>query len=206
MVERISLSALRCCVLSPRGMGPITLLFMLLVYGRFGIYADIALIFNIFLIVAVMAIFGAVLTLPGIAGFVLTIGAAVDANVLINERIREELRSGATPQQAINAGFDRAWGTIFDSNLTSLIVGIALLAFSGPGPIRGFAIVHCLGILTSMFSSVIGVRALVNLWYGGRRGLKTLAIGTVWRPDADDTPKSDSKNKTKSAVTTAQKR
>ena len=120
---------------------------------------------------------------------------AIDANVLINERIREELREGATPQQAINIGFDRAWGTIFDSNLTSLIVGIALLAFSGPGPIRGFAIVHCLGILTSMFSSVVGVRALVNTWYGGRRGLKRLAIGTVWRPDGNDTTKSKNKAK-----------
>ena len=111
---------------------------------------------------------------------------AIDANVLINERIREELRNGATPQQAINIGFDKAWGTILDSNITSLIVGVALLVFSGPGPIRGFAVVHCLGILTSMFSSVVGVRALVNLWYGGRKKLKNLAIGTIWKPDATD--------------------
>ncbi|SUA52750.1 preprotein translocase subunit SecD [Oligella ureolytica] len=181
-------------------------IFMVIYYHLFGIFSTIGLLFNVVLLIALLSVLQATLTLPGIAAIALTLGMAIDANVLINERIREELRSGATPQQAINAGFDRAWGTIFDSNSTSLIVGIALLAFSGPGPIRGFAIVHCLGILTSMFSSVIGVRALVNLWYGGRRGLKTLAIGTVWRPDADDTPKSDSKNKTKSAVTTAQKR
>ena len=181
-------------------------IFMVIYYHLFGIFSTIGLLFNVVLLIALLSVLQATLTLPGIAAIALTLGMAIDANVLINERIREELRSGATPQQAINAGFDRAWGTIFDSNLTSLIVGIALLAFSGPGPIRGFAIVHCLGILTSMFSSVIGVRALVNLWYGGRRGLKTLAIGTVWRPDADNTPKSDSKNKTKSAVTTAQKR
>ena len=181
-------------------------IFMVIYYHLFGIFSTIGLLFNVVLLIALLSVLQATLTLPGIAAIALTLGMAIDANVLINERIREELRSGATPQQAINAGFDRAWGTIFDSNSTSLIVGIALLAFSGPGPIRGFAIVHCLGILTSMFSSVIGVRALVNLWYGDRRGLKTLAIGTVWRPDADDTPKSDSKNKTKSAVTTAQKR
>ncbi len=181
-------------------------IFMVIYYHLFGIFSTIGLLFNVVLLIALLSVLQATLTLPGIAAIALTLGMAIDANVLINERIREELRSGATPQQAINAGFDRAWGTIFDSNLTSLIVGIALLAFSGPGPIRGFAIVHCLGILTSMFSSVVGVRALVNLWYGGRRGLKTLAIGTVWRPDADNTPKSDSKNKTKSAVTTAQKR
>lgn len=181
-------------------------IFMIIYYHLFGVFSTIGLLFNVVLLIALLSVLQATLTLPGIAAIALTLGMAIDANVLINERIREELRSGATPQQAINAGFDRAWGTIFDSNLTSLIVGIALLAFSGPGPIRGFAIVHCLGILTSMFSSVVGVRALVNLWYGGRRGLKALAIGTVWRPDTDDTPKSDSKNKTKSAVTTAQKR
>ena len=106
---------------------------------------------------------------------------AIDANVLINERIREELRAGASPQQAIYQGFDRAWGTILDSNLTTLIVGLALLAF-GSGPIRGFAVVHCLGILTSMFSSVVGVRALANLWYGGRKKLAKISIGTVWKP------------------------
>ncbi|WP_432786761.1 Protein translocase subunit SecD [Oligella sp. MSHR50489EDL] len=157
--------------------------FMIIYYHLFGIFSTLGLVFNVVLLLALLSLLQATLTLPGIAAIALTLGMAIDANVLINERIREELRGGATPQQAINTGFDRAWGTIFDSNLTSLIVGIALLAFSGPGPIRGFAIVHCLGILTSMFSSVVGVRALVNLWYGGRRGVKKLAIGTVWRDD-----------------------
>lgn len=158
-------------------------IFMIIYYHLFGLFSTLGLVFNVVLLLALLSLLQATLTLPGIAAIALTLGMAIDANVLINERIREELRHGATPQQAINIGFDRAWGTIFDSNLTSLIVGIALLAFSGPGPIRGFAIVHCLGILTSMFSSVIGVRALVNLWYGGRRGVKKLAIGTVWRDD-----------------------
>lgn len=158
-------------------------IFMIIYYHLFGLFSTLGLVFNVVLLLALLSLLQATLTLPGIAAIALTLGMAIDANVLINERIREELRHGATPQQAINIGFDRAWGTIFDSNLTSLIVGIALLAFSGPGPIRGFAIVHCLGILTSMFSSVVGVRALVNLWYGGRRGVKKLAIGTVWRDD-----------------------
>ncbi|MDO5667434.1 MAG: protein translocase subunit SecD [Alcaligenaceae bacterium] len=167
--------------------------FMIIYYHLFGIFSTLGLVFNVVLLLALLSVLQATLTLPGIAAIALTLGMAIDANVLINERIREELRAGATPQQAINIGFDRAWGTIFDSNLTSLIVGIALLAFSGPGPIRGFAIVHCLGILTSMFSSVVGVRALVNLWYGGRRGLKTLAIGTIWRPEDDVSAKPKSK-------------
>ena len=170
-------------------------IFMVLYYHLFGVFSTLGLVFNVVLLLALLSVLQATLTLPGIAAIALTLGMAIDANVLINERIREELREGATPQQAINIGFDRAWGTIFDSNLTSLIVGIALLAFSGPGPIRGFAIVHCLGILTSMFSSVVGVRALVNTWYGGRRGLKRLAIGTVWRPDGNDTTKSKNKAK-----------
>ena len=161
-------------------------IFMLIYYHLFGVFSAIGLTFNILLLLALLSILQATLTLPGIAAIALTLGMAIDANVLINERIREELRNGATPQQAINIGFDKAWGTILDSNLTSLIVGVALLAFSGPGPIRGFAVVHCLGILTSMFSSVIGVRALVNLWYGGRKKLKSLAIGTIWKPDATD--------------------
>lgn len=166
-------------------------IFMILYYHLFGIFSSMGLLFNLVLLLGLLSTLQATLTLPGIAAIALTLGMAIDANVLINERIREELRSGATPQQAINIGFDRAWGTIFDSNLTSLIVGIALLAFSGPGPIRGFAIVHCLGILTSMFSSVVGVRAIVNLWYGGRKRLKTLAIGTIWIPDAEPTSKSN---------------
>ena len=170
---------------------------MVIYYHLFGIFSTLGLVFNVVLLLALLSVLQATLTLPGIAAIALTLGMAIDANVLINERIREELREGATPQQAINIGFDRAWGTIFDSNLTSLIVGIVLLAFSGPGPIRGFAIVHCLGILTSMFSSVIGVRALVNLWYGGRRGLKNLAIGTIWRAEDEATAKSKVNTKSK---------
>lgn len=172
-------------------------IFMVIYYHLFGIFSTLGLVFNVVLLLALLSVLQATLTLPGIAAIALTLGMAIDANVLINERIREELREGATPQQAINIGFDRAWGTIFDSNLTSLIVGIVLLAFSGPGPIRGFAIVHCLGILTSMFSSVIGVRALVNLWYGGRRGLKNLAIGTIWRAEDEATAKSKVNTKSK---------
>ena len=127
----------------------------------------------------------ATLTLPGIAAIALTLGMAIDSNVLINERIREELRAGASPQQAIHHGFERAWGTILDSNLTTLIVGLALLAF-GSGPIRGFAVVHCLGILTSMFSSVVGVRALANLWYGRKKKLTSISIGEVWKPKTNE--------------------
>lgn len=158
--------------------------FMIIYYHLFGVFSTLGLIFNVLLLLALLSMLQATLTLPGIAALALTLGMAIDANVLINERIREELRGGASPQQAINTGFDRAWGTILDSNLTSLIVGLALLAF-GSGPIRGFAVVHTLGILTSMFSSIVGVRALVNLWYGSRKKLKTLAIGTVWKPDAE---------------------
>jgi preprotein translocase subunit SecD len=118
------------------------------------------------------------------AAMALALGMAIDANVLINERVREELRGGASPQAAIHAGYDRAWATILDSNVTSLIAGLALLAF-GSGPVRGFAVVHCLGILTSMFSAVFFSRGLVNLWYGRQRKLKTVSIGTVWRPEND---------------------
>ena len=126
----------------------------------------------------------ATLTLPGMAAMALTLGMAIDSNVLINERIREELRAGVAPQSAIHAGYDRAWATIIDSNVTSLIAGLALLAW-GSGPIRGFAVVHCLGIATSMFSSVFFSRGLVNLWYGRQRKLKTVSIGTVWKPTDD---------------------
>ena len=155
--------------------------FIILYYHLMGLFSALGLTFNVLLLLAVLSMLQATLTLPGIAAIALTLGMAIDANVLINERIREELRNGATPQQAINLGFDRAWGTIFDSNLTSLIVGVALLAF-GSGPIRGFAVVHCIGILTSMFSSVVGVRALVNFWYGSKRRLETISIGQVWKP------------------------
>ncbi|NYT87024.1 protein translocase subunit SecD [Pollutimonas harenae] len=156
-------------------------IFIILYYHLMGMFSTIGLAFNVLLLLAVLSMLQATLTLPGIAAIALTLGMAIDANVLINERIREELRNGASPQQAIHLGFDRAWATIFDSNLTSLIVGVALLAF-GSGPIRGFAVVHCIGILTSMFSSVVGVRALVNLWYGNKRRLQSISIGQVWKP------------------------
>jgi preprotein translocase subunit SecD len=155
--------------------------FIIAYYHMMGLFSALGLTFNVLLLLAVLSMLQATLTLPGIAAIALTLGMAIDANVLINERIREELRHGASPQQAINLGFDRAWATIFDSNLTSLIVGVALLAF-GTGPIRGFAVVHCIGILTSMFSSVVGVRALVNLWYGSKRRLQSISIGQVWKP------------------------
>lgn len=133
----------------------------------------------------------ATLTLPGIAAMALALGMAIDANVLINERVREELRNGASPQAAINAGYDRAWGTILDSNITTLIAGVALLLF-GSGPVRGFAVVHCIGILTSMFSAVVVSRGMVNLWYGGQKKLKTVSIGTVWRADGGRAVATDS--------------
>jgi preprotein translocase subunit SecD len=118
------------------------------------------------------------------AAMALALGMAIDSNVLINERVREELRSGASPQAAINSGYDRAWATILDSNVTTLIAGVALLAF-GSGPVRGFAVVHCIGILTSMFSAVFFSRGLVNFWYGRQKKLRSVSIGTVWRPGAD---------------------
>ena len=158
-------------------------LFMCVYYGLFGLVSTLALAFNLLLLVAVLSMLQATLTLPGIAAIALALGMAIDANVLINERVREELRGGASPQMAIHNGYDRAFGTILDSNITTLIAGVALLAF-GSGPVRGFAVVHCLGILTSMFSAVMFSRGLVNLWYGGRKRLKSLSIGQVWRPDA----------------------
>lgn len=156
--------------------------FMIIYYHVFGVFSTLGLAFNVLLLLAVLSLLQATLTLPGIAAIALTLGMAIDSNVLINERVREELRNGASPQQAINIGFSKAWATILDSNLTTLIVGLALLAF-GSGPVRGFAVVHCIGILTSMFSSVVGVRAIVNLWYGRRKKLKSVSIGTVWRPE-----------------------
>ncbi len=155
--------------------------FIMAYYGLFGVFSVIALTFNLLLLIALLSMLQATLTLPGIAAIALTLGMAIDANVLINERIREELRAGASPQQAIHLGFERAWGTILDSNVTTLIAAVALLAF-GSGPIRGFAIVHTLGILTSVFSSVVGARALSNLWYGRRKKLTKLSIGQVWKP------------------------
>lgn len=158
--------------------------FMVIYYHLFGMFSAIALTCNLFLLVAILSMLQATLTLPGIAAMALTLGMAVDANVLINERIREELRENRTPQQAIKEGYDMAFNTILDSNITSLIAGIALLIF-GSGPVRGFAVVHCLGILTSIFTSVMVSRALVNLWYGRRKKLTSLSIGQIWRPDAD---------------------
>ncbi|MBT9486349.1 MAG: protein translocase subunit SecD [Rubrivivax sp.] len=157
--------------------------FMCLYYMLFGVFSSLALGFNLLLLVAVLSMLQATLTLPGIAAIALTLGMAIDANVLINERVREELRNGAPPQSAIHAGYERAWATILDSNVTTLIAGVALLAF-GSGPVRGFAVVHCLGILTSMFSAVVFSRGLVNLWYGRQKKLKGVSIGTVWRPGA----------------------
>jgi preprotein translocase subunit SecD len=157
-------------------------LFMCAYYMLFGIFSSIALAFNLLLLVAVLSMLQATLTLPGMAAMALVLGMAIDSNVLINERIREELRNGASPQAAIHTGYDRAWATILDSNITTLIAGLALLAF-GSGPVRGFAVVHCLGILTSMFSGVFFSRGLVNFWYGRKNRLKAVSIGTVWRPD-----------------------
>ena len=157
--------------------------FMCLYYLLFGVFSTLALGFNLLLLLAVLSMLQATLSLPGIAAIALTLGMAIDANVLINERVREELRGGASPQVAIHTGYERAWATILDSNVTTLIAGLALLAF-GSGPIRGFAVVHCLGILTSMFSAVVFSRGLVNLWYGRQKKLKSVSIGQVWRPDA----------------------
>ena len=155
--------------------------FMTLYYALFGLFSTIALAFNLMLLVALLSLLQATLTLPGMAAIALTLGMAIDANVLINERIREELRAGASPHVAISLGYDRAWATILDSNITTLIAGVALLAF-GSGPIKGFAVVHCLGILTSMFSAVFFSRGLVALWYGGKKKLSTLSIGQIWKP------------------------
>ena len=155
--------------------------FMCVYYLLFGVFSTLALAFNLLLLVAVLSMLQATLTLPGIAAIALTLGMAIDANVLINERVREELRGGASPQAAIHTGYERAFATILDSNVTTLIAGLALLAF-GSGPVRGFAIVHCLGILTSMFSAVMFSRGLVNLWYGRQKRLKSVSIGQVWKP------------------------
>ena len=155
--------------------------FMMAYYLLFGAFSMFALAVNVMLLIALLSLLQATLTLPGIAAIALTLGMAIDANVLINERIREELRNGNSPQASIAAGFERAWATILDSNVTTLIAGLALLIF-GSGPIRGFAVVHCLGILTSMFSAVVVARALANLWYGRRKKLSSISIGQVWKP------------------------
>lgn len=156
--------------------------FMCIYYMLFGVFSSLSLGLNLLMLVAVLSMLQATLTLPGMAAMALALGMAIDSNVLINERIREELRKGASAQTAIATGFDRAWATILDSNITTLIAGLALLAF-GSGPVRGFAVVHCLGILTSMFSSVFFSRGLANLWYGRQKKLKSVSIGTVWMPE-----------------------
>jgi preprotein translocase subunit SecD len=156
-------------------------IFMCVYYALMGVISTIALAVNLLLLVAILSMLQATLTLPGIAAIALTLGMAIDANVLINERIREELRWGATPHAALQAGYERAWGTILDSNVTTLIAGIALFLF-GSGPVRGFAVVHCLGIMTSMFSAVFVSRGLVALVYGSRKKLDRISIGQVWHP------------------------
>lgn len=158
--------------------------FMVIYYQLFGFFSALALSVNVLLLVALLSTLQVTLTLPGIAAIALALGMAIDSNVLINERIREELRAGNSPQAAIAAGFDRAWATILDSNVTTLIAGLALLIF-GSGAIRGFAVVHCLGILTSMFSAVFFSRGVVNLWYGRKKRLSGLAIGQIWKPEGD---------------------
>lgn len=155
--------------------------FMMAYYLLFGFFSVTALAVNLLLLIATLSVLQATLTLPGIAAIAFTLGMAIDANVLINERIREELRAGNTPQAAISAGFDRAWGTILDSNVTTLIAGLALFIF-GSGAIRGFAVVHILGILTSIFSSVFMSRGIANLWYGRKKKLTGLSIGQIWKP------------------------
>ncbi len=154
--------------------------FMIIYYHLVGFISALALAANVLFLLALLSMMQITLTLPGIAAIALALGMAIDANVLINERIREELRAGAPPQMAINAGFKHAWDTIFDSNVTTLIVGLALLIF-GSGAIRGFAVVHCLGILTSMFSAVFVARGMMNLWYGRKKKLTHISIGTVWK-------------------------
>jgi len=175
-------------------------IFMIIYYQLFGFFSVIALACNLLFLLALLSMLQATLTLPGIAAIALALGMAIDANVLINERIREELRAGNTPQAAIAAGFEHAWATILDSNVTTLIVGLALLVF-GSGAVRGFAVVHCLGILTSMFSAVFLSRGVVNLWYG-RRGKKLgkLAIGTVWSAGTTATAGTGTSAGTKPAV------
>jgi preprotein translocase subunit SecD len=156
-------------------------IFMIIYYHLFGVFSALALAANVLFLLALLSILQITLTLPGIAAIALALGVAIDSNVLVNERIREELRAGATPQAAISAGSKHAWDTIVDSNVTTLIVGLALLIF-GSGPVRGFAVVHCLGILTSMFSAVVVARGFANLWYGRQKKLTKISIGTVWQP------------------------
>jgi preprotein translocase subunit SecD len=171
--------------------------FMCVYYRLFGVFSTLALAVNLLLLVSILSMLQATLSLPGMAAIALTLGMAIDANVLVNERVREELRAGAPPHAAIHVGYERAWATILDSNITTLIAGVALLVF-GSGPVKGFAVVHCIGILTSMFSAVFFSRGLVNLWYGRQKKLKGVSIGQVWMPSgtatatATATPSGDS--------------
>lgn len=179
----------------------IIIIFMSLYYRVFGVISGLALLVNILLMMAILSMLQATLTLPGIAAMALAFGVAIDSNVLINERVREELRLGMAPQAAIHAGYERAWATILDSNVTTLIAGFALLAF-GSGAVRGFAVVHCIGVLTSMFTAVFFARGLTNLWYGRRKRLKSISIGQVWRPE----PAAEAaQGASQTAVTTASK-
>lgn len=161
-------------------------IFMAAYYQVFGLVSAASLVCNVMMLIALLSMLQATLTLPGIAAIALTLGMAVDSNVLINERIREELRVGRLPQTAISEGYDRAFATILDSNITSLIAGLALLIF-GSGPVRGFAVVHCLGIMTSIFTSVVVSRSMINLIYGRQKKLTKVHIGQIWRPDAEKT-------------------
>ncbi len=158
-------------------------IFMIFYYRVFGVISVLALTVNVMLLIALLSMLQATMTLPGIAAVALALGMAIDSNVLINERVREELRNGRTPQQAITEGYEKAFATILDSNVTTLIAGIALLTF-GSGPVRGFAIVHSLGIITSIFSAVFVSRAMVNLVYGSRKKLQSISVGQIWKPGA----------------------
>ena len=153
----------------------LVLLFMAIYYKVFGLVANLALFTNLVLLIALLSMLGATLTMPGIAGIVLTIGMAVDANVLIFERIREELANGNTPQASIRAGYEKAFSTIADANITTLIAAFVLFLF-GTGPVKGFAVTLSLGIWTSMFTAIMGTRAVINLIYGGKKRVRKLAI------------------------------
>ena len=163
--------------------GFIAIVFMMSIYYMgFGLVSVIGLTVNLLFLVALLSAIQATLTLPGIAAIALTLGMAIDANVLINERIRDEIRNGNTPQASIHIGYEKAWGTILDSNITTMIAGLALFMF-GSGPIKGFAVVHVLGILTSMYSSIWVSRAIINYIYGNRRHIKKLSIGEIFKVD-----------------------
>jgi preprotein translocase subunit SecD len=162
----------------------LVLIFMMVFYRLFGLFANIALFFNLVILIALMSLIGATLTLPGIAGIVLTVGMAVDANVLIFSRIREEMNAGRSPQHAINEGYNRAFVTIFDANITTLIVAVILVGV-GTGPVKGFAVTLSLGIITSMFTAIVLTRALVNFTYGGRR-VNNLSIGGIDKRDGSE--------------------